>query len=81
MNSMDDVVGETEYEWRPPVLTEAEKIAVQAKQKEREQLSSAMGQYLLKGYRMLDSTCSECGVGTRVPGAEVTENNFNTCNN
>ncbi len=48
--------------WHPPVLTEAEKTALQAKQKHREQLSSAMGQYLLKGYRMLGSNCAICGV-------------------
>ncbi len=49
-------------EWTLPALTEAEKMAIQAQQKEREQLSNAMGKYLLKGYRMLDSNCSECGV-------------------
>ncbi len=48
--------------WHPPTLTEAEKTALQVKQKQREQLSSAMGQYLLKGYRMLGSNCAICGV-------------------
>ena len=32
------------------------------KQQERDKLSSVMGEYLLKGYRMLDSYCSKCGV-------------------
>ena len=40
-----------------------EKItAFQRKQEKREKLSSLMGQYLLKGYRMLGAYCSECGV-------------------
>lgn len=33
---------------------------------DRDKLSSAMGEYLLKGYRMLDSYCEECGVGEAV---------------
>ena len=32
------------------------------KQVKRDELSGMMGQYLLKGYGMLDSYCSECGV-------------------
>lgn len=36
--------------------------AFQRKQEKREKLSSLMGQYLLKGYRMLGTNCSECGV-------------------
>ena len=40
-----------------------EKIAAfQRKQEKREKLSSLMGQYLLKGYRMLGANCSKCGV-------------------
>ena len=36
--------------------------AWQEKQKERDRISSIMGEYLLKGYRMLDSYCSDCNV-------------------
>lgn len=28
-----------------------------------DKISALMGQYLLKGYRMLGSTCDVCGVG------------------
>ncbi|XP_064402858.1 protein ZNRD2-like [Halichondria panicea] len=57
--------------WHPPTLTEAEKTALQVKQKQREQLSSAMGQYLLKGYRMLGSNCAICGnILLRAPRSE-----------
>ena len=34
----------------------------QEKQQKRDQLSNVMGEYLLKGYRMLDSYCSDCSV-------------------
>lgn len=34
----------------------------QEKQKRRDQLSSIMGGYLLKGYRMLGTNCPVCGV-------------------
>lgn len=37
----------------------------QQKRQERDQLSSAMGEYLLKGYRMLDSYCSDCNVSSK----------------
>lgn len=41
----------------------------QQKRQERDQLSSAMGEHLLKGYRMLDSYCSDCnGILMSGPG-------------
>ena len=32
-----------------------------------DKISALMGQYLLKGYRMLGSTCDVCGVGLSNP--------------
>lgn len=43
-------------------VSEEEMKAWQEKQLKRDQLSNMMGEYLLKGYRMLDSYCSDCGV-------------------
>ena len=34
----------------------------QEKQQKRDKLSRIMGEYLLKGYRMLDSHCPACNV-------------------
>ena len=38
-------------------------MAWEDKRQQREKLSNRMGQYLLKGYRMLSSNCDHCGVG------------------
>lgn len=38
--------------------------AWQEKQQKRDKLSNIMGEYLLKGYRMLDSYCSDCNVSS-----------------
>lgn len=43
-------------------ISEEEMKVWQEKQQKRDQLSHVMGEYLLKGYRMLDSYCSECNV-------------------
>ena len=43
--------------------SDVEKKLWEEKRREQDKLSSAMGEYLLKGYRMLDSYCEECGVG------------------
>ena len=48
-------------DWTPP--TEAEMKVIQAKKERSDKISKLMGDYLLKGYRMLASTCSVCGVG------------------
>ena len=44
------------------MLSEEEMKSWQEKQQKREVLSNTMGEYLLKGYRMLDSYCSDCNV-------------------
>ena len=42
--------------------TEQEDAAWEEKKQMRERLSHIMGQYLLKGYRMLGTNCPECEV-------------------
>ena len=49
-------------DWTPP--TEAEMKVIQAKKERSDKISKLMGEYLLKGYRMLATTCAVCGVGT-----------------
>ncbi|XP_054758146.2 uncharacterized protein LOC129264314 [Lytechinus pictus] len=46
-------------DWTPP--TEAEMKVIQAKKERSDKISKLMGDYLLKGYRMLATTCSLCG--------------------
>ncbi len=41
------------------------------KQSKRDKLSNEMGQYLLRGYRMLDLCCEECNVSIEVVQKEV----------
>ena len=43
-------------------LSELEERVWKEKKRMREMVSSLMGQYLLKGHRMLNSSCGECGV-------------------
>lgn len=50
---------EDELEWRPP--TEAEKKVLAARRERSDKISKLMGDYLLKGYRMLATTCNSCG--------------------
>ena len=45
-------------------FSKEEQASWKQQRERRERLSSLMGQYLLKGYRMLGSNCSECGVGS-----------------
>lgn len=47
-------------EWKPP--TEAEMKVLQAKRERSDKISKIMGDYLLKGYKMLGSSCGVCGV-------------------
>ena len=47
--------------WPKPSEEEVQKWEEQRKLRDR--ISSEMGQYLLKGYKMLDKTCKECAVG------------------
>ena len=47
-------------DWRPP--TEAELKVIEAKRERQDRVSKLMGEYLLKGYKMLGSTCPLCMV-------------------
>jgi len=53
MASLDD-----EYSWSPP--SEAEQKVIEARRDRNNKISSIMGQYLLKGYKMLAITCPTC---------------------
>lgn len=46
--------------WTPP--TEAEQKVIEARRERNNKISSLMGQYLLKGYKMLAITCQLCDV-------------------
>ena len=48
-----------EFEWVPP--SPAEMKIIEAKRERNNQISRLMGDYMLKGYRMLDKLCEECG--------------------
>lgn len=47
-----------DYEWQPP--SEAEMKVIQARRERSDKISSIMGEYLLKGYKMLGVTCDIC---------------------
>ncbi|CAL4122388.1 unnamed protein product, partial [Meganyctiphanes norvegica] len=53
MASFDD-----DYSWSPP--SEAEQKVIEARRERNNKISSIMGQYLLKGYKMLAITCPTC---------------------
>lgn len=46
--------------WTPP--TEAEQKVIEARRERNNKISSLMGQYLLKGYKMLAISCPHCDV-------------------
>ncbi|KAK9536445.1 hypothetical protein VZT92_006221 [Zoarces viviparus] len=48
-----------DFEWEPP--TEAEMKVIQARRERQDKISKLMGDYLLKGYRMLAECCDVCG--------------------
>ncbi|XP_068457379.1 protein ZNRD2 [Clinocottus analis] len=48
-----------DFEWEPP--TEAEMKVIQARRERQDKISKLMGDYLLKGYRMLGECCDVCG--------------------
>jgi len=51
--------GWDDEEWKPP---SAEQLAEIEKRRARSnKISQLMGQYMLKGYRMLDKSCPICG--------------------
>uniref|UniRef100_H3DLK2 Zinc ribbon domain containing 2 n=1 Tax=Tetraodon nigroviridis TaxID=99883 RepID=H3DLK2_TETNG len=55
LNGADD----EDFEWEPP--TEAEMKVIQARRERQDQISKLMGDYLLKGYKMLGECCDLCG--------------------
>lgn len=50
---------EEDFEWEPP--TEAEMKVIQARRERQDKISKLMGDYLLKGYKMLGECCDACG--------------------
>ncbi|XP_071402075.1 protein ZNRD2 [Centroberyx affinis] len=48
-----------DFEWEPP--TEAEMKVIQARRERQDKISKLMGDYLLKGYKMLGECCELCG--------------------
>ncbi|XP_057635886.1 protein ZNRD2 [Chionomys nivalis] len=48
-----------DFAWEPP--TEAETKVLQARRERQDRISRLMGDYLLRGYRMLGDTCADCG--------------------
>ncbi|XP_072887412.1 protein ZNRD2 [Hemitrygon akajei] len=48
-----------EFAWTPP--TAAEMKVIEARRERQDKISKLMGDYLLKGYRMLADCCAECG--------------------
>ncbi|XP_061902577.1 protein ZNRD2 isoform X2 [Entelurus aequoreus] len=50
---------EEDFEWEPP--TEAEMKVIQARRERQDQISKVMGDYMLKGYKMLGDCCDVCG--------------------
>lgn len=52
---------EDEFDWQPP--SESELKVIEARRERNNKISSIMGQYLLKGYKMLAVTCQVCDVG------------------
>ncbi|XP_064359339.1 protein ZNRD2 [Dromaius novaehollandiae] len=51
--------GASEPGWEPP--PEAERKVLAARRERQERISHAMGEYLLRGYRMLGECCPDCG--------------------
>lgn len=52
-------MGSEQFEWREP--TEEELREIQERRNRSDLISKIMSDYLLKGYRMLDSYCTDCG--------------------
>ena len=51
-------MSDSEDEWTPP--SEAEMKVIQAKRERSDKISKVMGDYLLKGYKMLATSCRVC---------------------
>lgn len=68
------VPDDEDFEWEPP--TEAEMKVIQARRERQDKISKLMGDYLLKGYKMLGECCDVCGVSqvhSRLVLVEVVE--------
>ena len=55
----EDYSDEADLEWVPP--TEAEQKVIAARRERSDKISKLMGEYMLKGYKMLATTCPKCG--------------------
>ena len=55
-----NIVAVSDDEWCPP--TEAESKVFQARRERQDKISKLLGEYLLKGYKMLGTTCPLCDV-------------------
>ena len=55
--------GDYDGGWTPP--TEAEMKVLNTRRERQNKISALMGQYLLKGYKMLGTCCPICGVSKR----------------
>jgi len=53
-----DTFEDDKDDWQPP--TEAEMKVIQARRERSDKISKIMGQYLLKGHKMLDTLCPVC---------------------
>ena len=49
---------EEDSEWAPP--SEAEQKVINARRERSDKISKLMSEYLLKGYKMLATTCPKC---------------------
>ena len=65
-------------EWTPPTQEELAKMAVRRARSDK--VSQIMGQYMLKGYRMLDKQCPICSnVLLQTPAAQGGTNYCVSC--
>ena len=51
-------MSDSEEDWTPP--SEAQMKVIQAKRERSDKISKLMGDYLLKGYKMLATSCNVC---------------------
>ena len=51
-----------DFEWEPP--TAAEMKVIEARRERQDKISKIMGDYLLKGFKMLGDCCETCGVSS-----------------
>ncbi|KAK3597129.1 hypothetical protein CHS0354_038048 [Potamilus streckersoni] len=58
MNEGNDMFTDDDYDWQPP--SEAEMKIIEARRERSNKISKLMGDYLLRGYKMLGSSCSIC---------------------